>query len=55
MPRVSAAVAGGLLPANALNDACVANGLPSIVGLQQNPACVPLVWATLRMQYPALA
>lgn len=55
MPRVSAAVAGGVLPATALNDACVANGLPSIVGLQQNPAYVPLVWAFLKQQYPALA
>lgn len=55
MPRVSAAVAGGVLPATALNDACVANGLPSIVGLQQNPAYVPLVWAVLKQQYPALA
>ena len=55
MPRISAAVAGGVLPATALNDACVANGLPSIVGLQQNPAYVPLVWAFLKQQYPALA
>lgn len=55
MPRVSAAVAGGVLPATALNDACVANGLPSIVGLQQNPAYVPLVWAFLKQQYSALA
>lgn len=55
MPRVSAAVAGGLLPPTALNEACVANGLPSIVGLQQNPAYVPLVWAFLRQQYPSLA
>ena len=55
MPRVSAAVAGGVLPPTALNEACVANGLPSIVGLQQNPAYVPLVWAFLKQQYPALA
>jgi hypothetical protein len=55
MPRISAAVASGVLPPSALNDACVANGLPSIVGLQQNVAYVPLVWASLKQTYPALA
>ena len=54
MSRVTVAVASKLLPATAIGDACVANGLASIVQLQQNPAYIPLVWATLRAGCPAL-
>lgn len=50
MPRVTAAVAGGKLPATALNASCIAHGLPSIVALQQQPQYVPLVWAALKSQ-----
>lgn len=54
MPRITAAVVGGLLPATAVGEACTINGLPSVVALQQNPQFVPLVWASLKQQHPAL-
>lgn len=55
MPRVSAAVVARTIPATALGEACTANGLVSVVALQQNPAFTPMVWATLKQAYPALA
>lgn len=54
MPRVSSAVVAKLMPPAALQDACAANGLAGVVALQQNPAYVPLVWASLKQAYPAL-
>lgn len=55
MPRITAAVVGGVIPSLALGEACTAQGLPSIVALQQNPQFVPLVWAHLKQQFPALS
>lgn len=54
MLRVSPAVASGLLPPQALQAACAGSGLASIVALQQQPAMVPMVWATLKQQAPTL-
>lgn len=54
MPRVTAAVNGGVMPATVLQQACEVNGISGVVALQQNPAAVPLVWATLKQAYPAL-
>lgn len=55
MPRVTAACTAGTLPPTALGAACTSVGLTGIVQLQQAPQYVPLVWATLRQSYPALA
>lgn len=55
MPRITAAVTSGSLPATAIGAACAAVGLPSVVSLQTSPQHVPLVWATLKQQYPSLA
>lgn len=52
LPRITAAVTGGLMPPTALNAACAAQGLASIVALQQAPAYVPFVWGALKAQYP---
>ena len=54
MLRVSPAVASGTLPPQALQAACAGLGLPSIVALQQQPAMVSMVWATLKQQAPTL-
>lgn len=54
MPRVTAAVTAGLIAPTAVNAACGAHGLASVVALQQSPQYVPLVWATLKQQNPAL-
>lgn len=54
MPRVTQATVAGVLPPMALMQACTALGLPSVVALQQQPACVPHVWAQLKAAYPAL-
>lgn len=55
MPRITAAVIAGIMPATAVGQACAAHGVASVVTLQQQPAFVPLVWATLKATYPALA
>lgn len=55
MPRITAAVTGGILPPTAVGAACAAHGVASVVTLQTNPRFVPLVWATLKQQYPSLA
>lgn len=55
MPRITAAVTAGIMPPTAVGAACAAHGVASVVTLQQSPQFVPLVWATLRQQYPALA
>lgn len=55
MPRITAGVTAGILPATAVGQACAAHGVASVVTLQQQPAFVPLVWATLKATYPALA
>lgn len=55
MPRITAAVAAGTMPPTAVGAACAAHGVASVVTLQQSPQFVPLVWATLRQQYPTLA
>jgi len=55
MPRITAAVTGGILPPTAVGAACAANGVASVVMLQTAPHFVPLVWATLKQQYPSLA
>lgn len=54
MPRITAAVTAGLMPATAVGAACAAQGLASVVMLQQSPQFVPLVWATLKQQYPGV-
>ena len=55
MPRITAAVTAGIMPPTAVGAACAAHGVASVVTLQQSPQFVPLVWATLRQQYPNLA
>lgn len=54
MPRITAAVTGGILPPTAIGAACAAVGLPSVVSLQTSPQHVPHVWASLKQQYPSL-
>jgi hypothetical protein len=54
MPRITAAVGAQVLPPTAMQAACVANGLTSVVALQTNPAYVPHVWAYLQQQFPGL-
>ncbi len=54
MPRITAAVTAGIMPPTAVGAACAAHGVASVVTLQQSPQFVPLVWATLKQQYPAL-
>lgn len=54
MQRLSPIVAGGKIPPTALNAACTANGVASAVGLQMAPQFVPLVWGTLKQQYPGV-
>lgn len=54
MPRITAAVSAGVMPPTAVGGACVAHGVASVVTLQQNPAYIPLVWATLKQSYPTL-
>lgn len=55
MPRITAAVTAGIMPPAAVGAACAAHGAASVVTLQQSPQFVPLVWATLKQQYPTLA
>lgn len=55
MPRITAAVTAGIMPPTAVGAACAAHGVASVVTLQQSPQFVPLVWATLKQQYPNLA
>lgn len=54
MPRLTAAVTAGIMPPTAVGAACAAHGVASVVALQQSPQFVPLVWGTLKQQYPAL-
>jgi len=54
MTRISPQISAGVLPPQAVMEACKANGLQSVVGLQTSPQLVPLVWATLKATYPAL-
>lgn len=54
MPRVTPYMASQQVPPNALQLACAAVGLQSIVALQQQPAFVPQVWATLKASYPVI-
>lgn len=55
MPLVSGAIVARQIPPTALQEACAANGLTSVVALQQNPAFVPLVWASMQQANPVLA
>lgn len=55
MPRLTAAITSGVMPPAALQAACNALGVASIVALQANQSYVPLIWAALREQFPALA
>ena len=55
MPRITAAVTAGIIAPTAVGAACAAHGVASVVTLQTNPQFVPLVWATLKQQYPSLA
>ena len=55
MTRISPQISAGVLPPLAVMEACKTNGLQSVVGLQTSPQLVPLVWATLKAQYPALS
>lgn len=54
MPRLTPAISSGQLSPLALQNACTSLGLANIVGLQQNPALVPSVWALLKQQAPGL-
>lgn len=54
MPRITAAVTAGLMPPTAVGAACAAQGVASVVTLQQSPQFVPLVWAALKQQYPGI-
>lgn len=54
MPRLTAAITSGVMPPTALQAACAAQGLASIVALQTQQQYVPLVWAALKAQFPAL-
>ncbi len=54
MPRITSAVMSQILPPTAVGAACTAHGLANVVALQTSPVHVPLVWATLKQQYPAL-
>ena len=54
MTRISPQISAGVLPPQAVMEACKVNGLQSVVGLQSSPQLVPLVWATLKATYPAL-
>ena len=54
MPRVTSAVLANKLPQNALLDAVVAVGMPSIPSLQQRPDMVPEVWNRLNALYPGV-
>lgn len=54
MPRVTAAVIGGILPPTALQQACAALGLANVVALQGNPTLVPVTWAHLKLTHPAI-
>jgi len=54
MTRISPQISVGVLPPQAVMEACKANGLQSVVGLQSSPQLVPLVWATLKAAYPVL-
>lgn len=55
MPLVSGAIVARQIPPTALQEACAANGLTSVVALQQNPAFVPMVWASMQQANPVLA
>ena len=50
MPRITAAVTAGKLQPGAIQAACSALGLASIVQLQTSPAFVPQVWALLGLE-----
>lgn len=50
MPRITAAVTAGKLQPGAVQAACSALGLASIVQLQTSPAFVPQVWALLGLE-----
>ena len=54
MPRLTPAISSGQLTPTALQTACTQLGLANVVGLQQNPALVPSVWAMLKQQAPGL-
>jgi len=54
MPRLTPAISSGQLSPLALQNACTSMGLANVVGLQQNPALVPSVWAILKQQAPGL-
>lgn len=55
MPRLTAAITAGLVPDNALTNACAARQLPGVVALIQRPDFVPTIWDDLVAAYPALA
>lgn len=55
MLLVSGAIVARQIPPTALQEACAANGLTSVVALQQNPAFVPPVWASMQQANPVLA
>lgn len=54
MPRITAAVAAGVLPEGALLAAVQAHQLPSLVALTARPDFVGPIWTYLQAQYPAL-
>lgn len=55
MPRVAAAVANGVIPPDAINNAMSGLGLQGVAHLQANPAYVPHVWSALKTAHPALS
>lgn len=54
MPRVTGAVNAGILPANALQQACTAYQLPNVTALATRGDVVPYVWAYMQKLYPNL-
>jgi len=54
MTRISPAVASGAVPPTVIQAACAAVGLASVAALQQNPAYVAMVWASIKQAHPAV-
>lgn len=54
MTRVTPACMQGVMPLDAVQGACIAQGLPNVQALQQHPTFIPQTWAYLQAQFPAL-
>lgn len=54
MTRFTVAVSAGKMPPTAPQEAIQANGLTSIIQLQQQPEYIPLVWACLAQRFAGI-